>query len=221
MSNATQGPKDQGPSTKRQRRRPPLDPHGLIGNPVIVAVHGRVGDVVYKTYGAKIIVTRVPCFAGYVPTAAQRARRDRMREATAYAKRIYADPAAKAIYVAAAKTLHRQPFRLAVSDYLSGHAHGFVTRPTPPSMPPLFSFERMYRGPRDDCRPSRQCVRWSNCAGRIARRCLHRTPDPGRSPCPYRPPHKFPPISFLTKRLGRRRVIDFDDTCPNVSSFTL
>ena len=120
MAGVNQGPKAQGTSTKDGRRPPPLDPHGLIGNPVIVAVRGRVGDVVYKTYGAKIIITRVPCFDGYVPTAAQRARRDRMREATTYAKRIYADPAAKAVYVAAAKTLHRQPFRLAISDCLKG-----------------------------------------------------------------------------------------------------
>jgi len=120
MAGVNQGPKAQGTSTKDGRRPPPLDPHGLIGNPVIVAVRGRVGDVVYKTYGARIIITRVPCFDGYVPTAVQRERRDRMREATAYAKRIYADPAAKALYVAAAKTLHRQPFRLAISDYLKG-----------------------------------------------------------------------------------------------------
>ena len=122
MSDATQGPRDQGSTTKDERRRrpPALDSYGLINNPIIVAVHGRVGDVVYKTYGRKIIITRVPCFDGYVPTAAQRDRRNRMKDATAYAKRIYADPAAKAVYVAAAQTLHRQPFRLAVSDCLKG-----------------------------------------------------------------------------------------------------
>jgi hypothetical protein len=84
------------------------------------AIRGRLGDRVYKTYGDKVIVTRVPCFDGYVPTAAQRKRREKLREATAYAQAVYADPAAKAIYVAAAKQLGRQPFRLAVADFLRG-----------------------------------------------------------------------------------------------------
>jgi hypothetical protein len=86
----------------------------------IRSIRGQLGDRVYKTYGDKVIVTRVPCFDGYVPTAAQRKRREKLREATAYAQAVYADPAAKAIYVAAAKQLGRQPFRLAVADFLRG-----------------------------------------------------------------------------------------------------
>ena len=89
------------------------------------AIRGRVGDVVCKTYGRgrgrKIILTRVPCFDGYVPTAAQRSRRDRMREATAFAQRVHAAAAARAFYTAAAKKIGRQPFRLAISDFLRGH----------------------------------------------------------------------------------------------------
>ena len=86
------------------------------------AIRGRRGDRVYKTYGDKVIVTRVPCFDGYVPTAAQRERREKLRAATAYAQAVYAHPAAKAIYVAAAKQLGRQPFRLAVADFLRGRS---------------------------------------------------------------------------------------------------
>jgi hypothetical protein len=97
------------------------DLRSLLG-PLCVAIRGCVGDRVYKTYGEKIIVTRVPCFAGYLPSAAQRDRRDRMRAATAFAQAVYADPAAKAVYVAAAKALGRQPFRLAVSDFLHGRS---------------------------------------------------------------------------------------------------
>ena len=83
-----------------------------------ISLRGRLGDRVFKTYGDKIVITRVPRFDGYIPSAAQRDRRDRMRAATAFARAIYADPAAKAIYVAAARQLGRQPFRLAVSDFL-------------------------------------------------------------------------------------------------------
>jgi hypothetical protein len=39
---------------------------------------------------------------------------------------VYANPAARAIYVAAAKPLGRQPFRLAVSDFLSGRTRATV-----------------------------------------------------------------------------------------------
>ena len=87
-------------------------------NSALTALHGRVGDRIYKTYGRKVVETRVPCFDGYIPTTAQHARRALLREATAFAQRIYADPAAKAAYVAAARRLHRQPFRLAIADYL-------------------------------------------------------------------------------------------------------
>lgn len=94
----------------------------LRGSLPIRAIRGRVWDVVFKTYGRKIVVTCVPSFEGYVPSAAQRARRDRLREATAFAQRVYSEPAAKAFYLAVAKKLGRQAFRLAVSDYLAGHA---------------------------------------------------------------------------------------------------
>ena len=85
-----------------------------------VALRGRLGDRVFKTYGDRIVITRVPRFDGYVPSAAQRDRRAKMRDATAYAQAVYANPAAKAVYVAAARELGRQPFRLAVSDFLRG-----------------------------------------------------------------------------------------------------
>lgn len=94
-----------------------------------VAIRGRLGDRVYKTYGTKIITTRVPCFDGYVPTAAQRDRRDKMRAATAYVKAVYADPAAKAVYVAAARALGRRPFRLAISDFLHGRIRVTLAAP--------------------------------------------------------------------------------------------
>lgn len=107
-----------------RRHHPASDPRAafplaalLAQMPFVRAIRGRVGNVVCKTYGRKIVVTRVPRFDGYAPSAAQRSCRDRMQAATAYAQRIYAHPVAKARYVAAAKKLHRQPFRLAVSDY--------------------------------------------------------------------------------------------------------
>lgn len=116
------------PRTKDDRRSArSRDPIPAAIPSAIVALHGRIGDRVYKTYRHRygrnrnlIVVTRVASFAGYTPSAAQRTQRERMRAATAYAQRVYADPAAKAIYVAAARALGRQPFRLAVADHLAG-----------------------------------------------------------------------------------------------------
>ena len=85
-----------------------------------VTIHGRVGNRVFKTYRDKIVVTRVPRFDGYKPSAAQRDRREKMRAATAFAQAVYANPTTKAVYLAAAKKLGRQAFRLAVSDFLHG-----------------------------------------------------------------------------------------------------
>lgn len=91
----------------------------LASLPPVIAVRGRVGDCVFKTYGRRIIVTRVPRFDGYVPSPAQRRQREQMRAATAYAQTVYGHAAAKAFYVAAAGALGRNPFRLAISDCLS------------------------------------------------------------------------------------------------------
>jgi hypothetical protein len=100
-----------------------------------VALRGRLGDRVFKTYGDKIVITRVPCFDGYVPSAAQCDQRAKLRAATAYARAVYADPSAKAIYVEAARKLGRQPFRLDLSDFLRGHARVTidVARSAPPA----------------------------------------------------------------------------------------
>src|SRR5688572_21010823 len=98
-------------------------------NSALRSIRGRIGDVVFKTYPDKIVMTRVPRFDGYVPTAAQRDRRACLRAATAYAKSVYADPEAKAGLVARAKKLGRQPFRVAISEYLQGEATTLTSPP--------------------------------------------------------------------------------------------
>lgn len=74
-----------------------------MGEERYIAIRGRVGDRVFKTYRYKIVVTRVARFEGYVPSAAQWERREQMRAATAVAKAVYAHPVAKAVYAAAAR----------------------------------------------------------------------------------------------------------------------
>jgi hypothetical protein len=87
-------------------------------NSALVAIRGRVGDVVFKTYRDKIVMTRVPRFAPGVVSPAQRTRRDRLKAATAFAQRVYASASSRAFYTAEARRLGRQPFRLAISDHL-------------------------------------------------------------------------------------------------------
>lgn len=41
-------------------------------HPLFTAIRGRVGDVVYKTYRDKVVVTRVPRMEGLVATLGQR-----------------------------------------------------------------------------------------------------------------------------------------------------
>ena len=69
---------------KPDNREPKLGVHDFLAGIILLcrAIRGRVGDRVYKTYGDKIIVTRVPRFDGYKPSAAQRDRRGRMRAST-------------------------------------------------------------------------------------------------------------------------------------------
>ena len=140
-----------GSILKPENQEPKLGVHDFLAGIILLcrAFRGRVGDRVYKTYGDKIIVTRVPHFDGYEPSAAQRDRRAKMRAATAYARAVYADPAARAVYVAAAKQLRRQPFRLAVSDFLHG-------RPRVTLAPASHETTKAPKAPRTPAAPRRK-----------------------------------------------------------------
>jgi len=54
-------------------------------------------------------------------TKAQKAERSRFAEAIAYAKRAMADPRVRTHYEKIGKKARRQPFRVAVSDFLRGN----------------------------------------------------------------------------------------------------
>jgi hypothetical protein len=53
-------------------------------------------------------------------TKAQKEHRKRFREATRYAQMAMADPKARAHYEKVARKADRQPFRMAISDFLTG-----------------------------------------------------------------------------------------------------
>lgn len=90
-------------------------------NASLVEMRGKIGNMVYRrTASGKIITTKCPDMSEVEWSPAQIAQRERMKQATAYAKAAMADPKVRAIYEKRARKTKRQPFRLAVSDYCKG-----------------------------------------------------------------------------------------------------
>jgi hypothetical protein len=88
-------------------------------NPILEQLRGQVGDLVFKQYGDKIVVTKKPDLSKHKPTAAQRAQRERFRQATLYGKGMLADPAVRAVYDEAAKARGKPVLSLMVADFLN------------------------------------------------------------------------------------------------------
>jgi hypothetical protein len=88
-------------------------------NPVMEQMRGKIGDLVFKRYEDRVIVTRNPDRDGLIPSAVQSGQQERFRQAAAYGKGAFADPAQKALYDAAGKARRKPAFALAVSDYLN------------------------------------------------------------------------------------------------------
>ena len=88
-------------------------------NPVMEQVRGKIGDLVFKRYEDRVIIARNADHDGLVPTTGQSGQRERFRQAAAYGKGAFADPAQKALYEAAARVRREPAFAVAVSDYLN------------------------------------------------------------------------------------------------------
>jgi len=86
-------------------------------NPLLEQVRGQLGDLVFKQYADKTVLSRKPSFEGVEWSAAQVTHRERFRQAVAYAKSALADPEAQAAYSAAARAAGRTAFNLAVADF--------------------------------------------------------------------------------------------------------
>jgi hypothetical protein len=88
-------------------------------NPILSQLRGSIGDVVFKQYGDRIVVSKKPDLSGHEPTPAQKAQRERFRQATRYAREAMADPAARAVYEKLARPQKKPPHTLAVGDWLN------------------------------------------------------------------------------------------------------
>ena len=88
---------------------------------MVVEIQGTMYDVVFKkSPRGKTIVTKKPDMSGVKWSKAQKDHRKRMRKANKYAAAAMADQNVRAIYEEIATKEHRQPYRVAVSDYYKG-----------------------------------------------------------------------------------------------------
>src|SRR5690242_541111 len=88
-------------------------------NPAFEAIHGHVGDLVFKRWGEREIVGKMPDRTGIVPTANQLAQQDKFRLAALYGKAVLADPITRQVYEDAAQRKGVPVFALTVGDFLN------------------------------------------------------------------------------------------------------
>ena len=84
-------------------------------------MRGKMGIYTYRVMNGKQTLMKTPDMSGVKWSEAQKANRARFREAIRYAQQAMADPAVSAHYKEIAEKAKRQPFRVAVSDFLAGN----------------------------------------------------------------------------------------------------
>lgn len=89
--------------------------------PAIVQIQGTLFDVVFKlSPQGKMIVTKRPDMSKVKWSKAQKAQRQRFKQAVAYAKAALAEPKLRARYERQAKKKNKRAWDLAVSDFFQG-----------------------------------------------------------------------------------------------------
>ena len=89
-------------------------------NPTVESFHGKIGGMTYRVMYGKQTAMKTPDMSKVKWSEAQQASRQRFREAIAHARAAMADPQVRAQYEKRGKKANRQPFRMAVSDFLAG-----------------------------------------------------------------------------------------------------
>ena len=89
-------------------------------NPTVDKYRGKIGKLAYRVMYGKQTVMKTPDMSNVKWSKAQKASRQRFSDAIHYAKQAMADPKVRAQYEKAGKKANRQPFRVAVSDFLAG-----------------------------------------------------------------------------------------------------
>ena len=89
-------------------------------HPPVKSMSGKMGIYTYRVMYGKQTIMKTPDMSRVKWSKAQKASRERFREAIRYAKQAMADPQVRAHYEKVGKKANRQPFRVAVSDFLAG-----------------------------------------------------------------------------------------------------
>jgi len=87
-------------------------------NPIFESVRGKVGDLVIKQYGSKVVLSRKPVFRNRVFSEAQKASQERFREAALHAAALMSDPRARKVYEEEARMKGKRVRSLMIADFL-------------------------------------------------------------------------------------------------------
>ena len=93
-------------------------------NPVFDLFTGKIGNLIFRrAHTGKLSVIYRPDMSRVKWSSAQKAHRQRFKEAVLYAKAAMQDPAVRSVYeqMAAEKKSNKRPFDMAVSDYFAGN----------------------------------------------------------------------------------------------------
>ena len=105
----------------RKRRKGPK----ILLHPMFRWIRGKMGKIVYRlSHNGEVSAYPAPDMTKVVWSQAQKAQRQRMARATAYAKLAIRDPEIRQFYVEMAKQRkknQRRPFDMAVSDDCQGN----------------------------------------------------------------------------------------------------
>lgn len=88
-------------------------------NPAFESIRGAIGELVYKQYGNKTVLSRKPHFENRVFSAAQLATQERFRHAMLMAKAALADVKVRSTYEQAARVKGKPIVSLMVADFFS------------------------------------------------------------------------------------------------------
>lgn len=88
-------------------------------SPLIERLSGKVGDLVFRTYRNRVVLSARPRPSRTPPSQAQLAQRARFREATLYARRALEAPEARAFYEGLAEQRGKPVNSIAIADFLN------------------------------------------------------------------------------------------------------
>lgn len=87
-------------------------------NPLLESIRGAVGDVVFKQYGTKLVISRKPVFRNRTFGPAQKGCQERFRQAALFAQQLMADPSARKLYEEESRVKGKPVRSLMIADFL-------------------------------------------------------------------------------------------------------